>query len=110
MLLSMNYIVVPKEWEHKPSIQNKYGYTVALYLAERGIYIDDTWKHDPLIKNKEGKIIFEVYIDRDMEPPEWTYPDKLWRNKDGETPAILLSSICAKIPKSLYHDPSIADN
>lgn len=91
-------------------MQNKYGYTVALYLAERGIYIDDTWKHYPLIKNKEGKIIFEVYTDREMEPPEWTYPDKLWRNKDGETPAILLSSICAEIPKSLYHDPSIADN
>ena len=37
MYLASNKIIPPKEWEHKPSLQNEDGWTVAMILAKKGI-------------------------------------------------------------------------
>ena len=28
---------IPKQWKHKPELQNNYGYTVAMKLVSKGI-------------------------------------------------------------------------
>ena len=33
MILAINNITIPNEWYHDPNIQNKYGMTVAMYMA-----------------------------------------------------------------------------
>ena len=37
MMLAINKMEVPKEWEHDPKIKNKYGMTVAMIYAYRGM-------------------------------------------------------------------------
>ena len=36
MILAINNITIPKEWEHDSTIKNDYGYTVALLQAKSG--------------------------------------------------------------------------
>ena len=35
MILAMNNISIPKEWEHDPNIRNNEGWTVAMCQASR---------------------------------------------------------------------------
>lgn len=37
MIFALNNIEIPNEWRHSSSIRNKYGYSVAMYLADKGI-------------------------------------------------------------------------
>lgn len=37
MLLAMNNIEIPKEWEHRGDLQNHTKYTVAIILSSKGI-------------------------------------------------------------------------
>ena len=36
MILACNNVEIPNEWYHDSNIKNKYGYTVALYMARNG--------------------------------------------------------------------------
>ena len=37
MLLAMNNIEIPKEWEHRGNLQNNTKYTVAIILSSNGV-------------------------------------------------------------------------
>ena len=41
MILAINNITIPNEWYHNPDLTNKYGYTVALCMAENGKIPDE---------------------------------------------------------------------
>ena len=41
MILAINNIDIPQCWYHNPEITNKYGYTVALYMARNGKVPDE---------------------------------------------------------------------
>ena len=40
MILAANGLKVPEYLYHDPNIKNKYGYTVALYMARTGVVPD----------------------------------------------------------------------
>jgi len=37
---------IPTQWEHDPAISDRYGSTVAMYLASYGNIIPARWEHD----------------------------------------------------------------
>ena len=41
MFLVLKEIIPPKEWEHRPELQNIDGMTVAMYLLYRGVVPPD---------------------------------------------------------------------
>lgn len=41
MILAWNNIEIPKEWEHRPELQNKYGMTVAMIMSQNKNEIPD---------------------------------------------------------------------
>ncbi len=43
MLLAYKSIIAPKEWHHDPNLTNKYGWTVAHYLADKGVIPSKEW-------------------------------------------------------------------
>ena len=49
MLLVLNDVDVPKEWQHDSEIINDYGYTIAMLYAMNGVIPPDYWEHDPEI-------------------------------------------------------------
>jgi len=38
---------IPTQWEHDPTLQDKYKMTVAMHLAYYGYTVPDRWWHDP---------------------------------------------------------------
>ena len=52
MILAINNINIPKEWEHISELKNKYGYTVALLYASKGLIPPKQWYHNKLIRDK----------------------------------------------------------
>ena len=43
MYLSDSWIIPPREWQHKPTIKNDEGYTVAHYLKDNKLPISNEW-------------------------------------------------------------------
>ena len=46
MKLAENGIIPTKEWYHDPTLTDKFGNTVAIYLAFKGIIPPQEWHHD----------------------------------------------------------------
>ena len=46
MILALNNIDIPKQCQHDPSIQNKYGDTVATILVSQKIMPPREWMHN----------------------------------------------------------------
>ena len=41
---------IPKQWQHDPTLTNKYKCTVAMFFAHNGIIPPKEWQHDPNMK------------------------------------------------------------
>ena len=50
MILAIDNIEIPEQWEHKPNIKNKYGYTAALLYASKGLIPPKQWEHSKFIQ------------------------------------------------------------
>ena len=46
-------IIPLEQWYHYTTVTDKYGYTVALYLAKNGIVPPNYWQHDKYIRVRE---------------------------------------------------------
>lgn len=47
MCFAWKGIIPPKEWYHRPELSDKYGWTVAKWLAFRDIIPPKEWYHSP---------------------------------------------------------------
>ena len=43
MRLAFNKVIPPREWYHDPTLKESLGYTVAMYLADKGIIPPKEW-------------------------------------------------------------------
>ena len=49
--------LIPSSWEHCPTLQDKYGYTVAMYMAKRGLIPPTQWEHKSTLHGHDGKTV-----------------------------------------------------
>lgn len=49
MLLASEGVEPPKIWSHDPGLQNKDGYTVAMWLTYKKVFDFEGWDHDPTL-------------------------------------------------------------
>ena len=77
---------ISTQWEHDPAISDRYGMTVAMYLAKRGKLIPTQWKHDPTLLDK-NKMTVAMYLVRNGRevPPFWNLTksefERLYKSK-----------------------------
>lgn len=57
MILTLLNREVPRELYHDPTIQDRWGFTVAMYQAIKRKKIDDWWVHSPVLTNSDGDTV-----------------------------------------------------
>lgn len=57
--------------------------TVAMYLANNGLEIEDCWKHDSKLQDKDGNTVAMLLAKHDINPPKDWLHDKYLKNKYG---------------------------
>ena len=63
MILAANGLKVPEYLYHDPNIKNKYGYTVALYMARTGTIPDKQWQHNKYFRVSYSKgYCYQAYL------------------------------------------------